>query len=170
MPKATKKPPMTLDQLKKEDCLLIFMLNHEDSDSNPFKIQTDGLDFIRFGGTKNIRSLQSMLQTLKRKGCVVNGSYGSWILTAKGVKDAEHRMKVCDRKRVKPAFAGKNGGKDQTSLEEKLATVEAELDGLRVEITMANHTNEYLDEQNKLLREENSKLKKKLEVIQRLSA
>lgn len=170
MLKTAKKPIMTLDQLKKESYLLIFMLNHEDSDSNPFKIQTDGQDFIRFGGTKNIRSLQSMLQTLKRKGCVVNGSYGSWILTAKGVKDAEHWMKVCDRKRVKPAFAGENGGKDRTSLEEKLAMVEAERDGLRVEITMANHTNEYLDEQNNLLREENSKLKKKIEMIQQLLA
>ena len=84
------------------------------------------------------------------------------MLTTKGVKDAEHWMKVCDQKRVKPASAGK----DQTSFEEKLAMVEAELDGLRVEITMANHTNEYLDEQNNLLREENSKLKKKLELIQ----
>ena len=167
MPKAAKTLPMTLDQLKKESYLLMFMLNHEDSDpTNPFNIQKDGWDFIRYGGTKNIRSLQSMLQTLKRKGRVVNVSYGSWILTTKGVKDAEHWMKVCDQKRVKLAFAGKNGGKDLTSLEEKLAMVEAELDGLRVEITMANHTNEYLDEQNNLLREENSKLKKKLELIQ----
>ncbi len=171
MPKAAKKPIMTLDQLKKESYLLVFMLNHEDSDSTkPFNIQKDGWDFIRFGGTKNTRSLQSMLQTLKRKGCVVNGSHGSWILTTKGVKDAEYWMKMCDRKRVKPASAVKNGGKDQTSLEEKFAMVEAELDGLRVEITMANHTNEYLDEQNNLLREENSKLKKKLEMIQQLLA
>lgn len=165
----SKATIMSLDQLKKESYLLVFMLNHEDSDSTPFKLNRDGYDFIRFGGTKDYRSLQSMLQTLKRKGLVVNGSHGSWILTTKGVKDAEHWMKVCDQKRVKPTSAGKNGGKDQTSLEEKLAMVEAELDGLRVEITMANHTNEYLDEQNNLLREENSKLKKKLEMIQRLS-
>ena len=155
---------MTLDQLKKESYLLVFMLNHEDSTTTPFKLNRDGYDFIRFGGTKDYRSLQSMLQTLKRKGLVVNGSHGSWILTTKGVKDAEHWVKVCDQKRVKPAFAGK----DQTSLEEKLAHLEAELDGLRAEITMANHTNEYLDEQNNLLREENSKLKKKLEMIQRV--
>lgn len=164
------KTNLTLDDIKKESYLLVFMLNHKDSDPNPFKIQKDGWDFIRYGGTKNIRSLQSMLQTLKRKGRVVNVSHGSWILTTKGVKDAEHWMKVCDQKRVKPASAGKNGGKDQTSLEEKLAMIEAELDGLRVEITMANHTNEYLDEQNNLLREENTKLKKKLEMIQQLLA
>ena len=162
-----KKTNLTLDQLKKESYLLVFMLNHEDSDpTNPFKIQKDGWDFIRYGGTKNIRSLQTMLQTLKKKGLVVNASHGSWMLTTKGVKDAEHWMKMCDQKRVKLAFASKNGGKDQTSFEEKLAMVESELDGLRVEITMANHTNEYLDEQNNLLREENSKLKKKLELIQ----
>lgn len=170
MPKATKKPIMTLDQLKKESYLLVFMLNHEDSTTTPFKLNCDGCDFIRFGGTKDYRSLQSMLQALKRKGLVVNGSYGSWILTTKGVKDAEHWMKVCDQKRVKLSLAGKNDGKDQTSLEEKLAMVEAERDGLRVEITMANHTNEYLDEQNNLLREENSKLKKKIEMIQQLLA
>lgn len=164
------KTNLTLDDIKKESYLLVFMLNHEDSDPNPFKIQKDGWDFIHYGGTKNIRSLQSMLQTLKRKGCVVNGSYGSWILTTKGVKDAEYWMKICDQKRVKPAFADKNGGEDQTSLEKKLAMVEAERDGLRVEITMANHTNEYLDEQNNLLREENSKLKKKLELIQKVIA
>ena len=162
------KTNLTLDDIKKESYLLVFMLNHEDSTTTPFNLQKDGWDFIRYGGTKNIRSLQSMLQTLKRKGRVVNVSHGSWILTTKGVKDAEHWMKVCDQKRVKPASAGKNSGKDQTSLEEKLAMVEAELDGLRVEITMANHTNEYLDEQNNLLREENTKLKKKLEMIQRL--
>ena len=165
-----RKTNLILDDIKKESYLLVFMLNHEDSTTTPFKLNCDGYDFIRFGGTKDYRSLQSMLQTLKRKGCVVNGSYGSWILTAKGVKDAEHWMKLCDRKRVKPSLAGKNGGKDRTSLEEKLAMVEAELDGLRVEITMANHTNEYLDEQNNLLREENSKLKKKIELIQQLLA
>lgn len=170
MPKATKNSIMSLDQLKKESYLLVFMLNHEDSDSNPFKIQKDGWDFIRYGGTKNIRSLQSMLQSLKRKGRVVNVSYGSWILTTKGVKDADYWMKVCDQKRVKPAFAGKTDGKDQTNLEEKLAMVEAELDGLRAEITMANHTNEYLDEQNNLLREENNKLKEKIALIQKLIA
>lgn len=170
MPKATKKPIMTLDQLKKESYLLVFMLNHEDSTTTPFKLNCDGCDFIRFGGTKDYRSLQSMLQALKRKGLVVNGSYGSWILTTKGVKDAEHWMKVCDQKRVKPSLAGKNDSKDLASLEEKLAMVEAERDGLRVEITMANHTNEYLDEQNNLLREENSKLKKKIEMIQQLLA
>lgn len=170
MPKATKKPIMTLDQLKKESYLLVFMLNHEDSTTTPFKLNCDGCDFIRFGGTKDYRSLQSMLQALKRKGLVVNGSHGSWILTTKGVKDAEHWMKVCGQKRVKPASTGKNSGKDRTGLEEKLAMVEAELDGLRVEITMANHTNEYLDEQNNLLREENTKLKKKLEMIQRCLA
>lgn len=165
------KTYLTLDDIKKESYLLVFMLNHEDSDpTKPFNIQKDGWDFIRFGGTKNIRSLQSMLQTLKRKGRVVNYSHGSWMLTTKGVKDAEHWLKKCGRDRVKPASAVKNGGKDQTSLEEKFAMVEAELDGLRVEITMANHTNEYLDEQNNLLREENSKLKKKIEMIQRLLA
>ena len=164
------KTNLTLDDIKKEGYLLVFMLNHEDSDPIPFKIQKDGWDFIRFGGTKNIRSLQSMFQTLKRNGRVVNVSHGSWILTTKGVKDAEHWMKVCGQKRVKPASAGKNSGKDQTSLEEKLAMIEAELDGLRVEITMANHTNEYLDEQNNLLREENNKLKKKIEMIQQLLA
>ena len=101
----------------------------------------------------------------------MNGSHGSWILTTKGVKDAEYWMKVCGQTRVKkPAFADKNGGKDQTSLEEKLAMVEAELDGLRVEITMANHTKEYLDEQNNLLREENSKLKEKIALIQKVIA
>ena len=57
------------------------------------------------------------------------------------------------QKRVKPTFADKNCGKDQTSFEKKLANLEAELDGLRVEITIANDTNEYLDEQNNLLRE-----------------
>ena len=164
------KTNLTLDDIKKESYLLVFMLNHEDSDQNPFKIQKDGWDFIRYGGTKNIRSLQSMLQTLKRKGCVVNGSHGSWILTTKGMKDAEYWMKICDQKRVKPASAGKNGGEDQTSLEEKLAMVEAERDGLRVEITMANHTNEYLDEQIQLLREENSKLKEKIALIQKVIA
>lgn len=165
------KTNLTLDDIKKESYLLVFMLNHEDSDpTKPFNIQKDGLDFIRFGGTKNIRSLQSMLQTLKKKGHVVNVSHGSWILTTKGMKDAEYWMKVCGQKRVKPASTGKNSGKDQSSLEEKFAMVEAELDGLRVEITMANHTNEYLDEQNNLLREENSKLKKKLEMIQQLLA
>lgn len=162
MPKATKKPPMTLDKLKKESYLLIFMLNHEDSDSNPFKIQTDGLDFIRFGGTKNIRSLQSMLQTLKKKGRVVNGSHGNWILTTDGVKDAEHWLKKCDQKRVKPAFVDKNGGKDE-SLEDRL-------DKAEVELQMAKHTNEYLDEQVQILREENSKLKEKIALIQKVIA
>lgn len=161
------KTNLTLDDIKKESYLLVFMLNHEDSDpTKPFNIQKDGWDFIRFGGTKNIRSLQTMLQTLKRKGLAVNASHGSWILTPKGVKDAEYWMKVCGQKRVKPDLAGKNGGKDQISLEKKIACLEAELDGL----------NEYLDEQNNLLREENSKLreensklKKKLEIIHRLS-
>lgn len=112
-----------------------------------FKIQTDGQDFIRFGGgTKNIRSLQSMLSpdSEEERPCCEWETHGSWILTTKGVKDAEHWMKVCDQiKRVKLSLAGKNDSKDQTSLEEeKLAMVEAERDGLRAKITMADYTNE----------------------------
>lgn len=149
---------MTLDDLKKESYLLVFMLNHADSAATPFSLQKDGWDFIRYGGTKNIRSLQSMLQTLKRKGRVVNGSHGSWTLTTKGVKDAEYWMKICGQKRVKSVFA-----EEDENLEDRLGKAE-------VELQMAKHTNEYLDEQIQLLREENSKLKEKIALIQKIIA
>ena len=151
---------MTLDDIKKESYLLVFMLNHEGSDLNPFNVRKDGWDLIRYGGTKNIRSLQTMLQTLKRKGLAVNASHGSWILTPKGVKDAEYWMKVCGQKLVKTASANKNCGKDE-SLEDRL-------DKAEVELQMARHTNEYLDEQVQILREENSKLKEKIALIQKV--
>lgn len=161
---------MTLDDLKKESYLLVFMLNHEASDLDPFMIQANGLNFIQYGGTKNTSSLQSMLQALKRKNLVVNVFPGAWALTKKGKKEAEYWLKKCDQARVKPVFIDKECGNDQPSLEEKLALTEAELDGLRVEITMANHTNEYLDEQVQILREENSKLKEKIALIQKVIA
>ena len=161
---------MTLDDLKKESYLLVFMLNHEDSAMDPFTTRVDGLTFINYGGTKNASSLQSMLQALKRKNFVVNVFSGAWALTKKGKKEAEYWLKRCDRARVKPVFVDKEGSKDQPSLEEKLSLAEAELDGLRVEITMANHTNEYLDEQIQILREENSKLKEKIALIQKIVA
>jgi chromosome segregation ATPase len=159
---------MTLDDLKKEDYLLVFMLNHEASDLDPFTTRVNGQSFINYGGTKNTSSLQSMLQTLKRKNLVVNVFPGAWALTKKGKKEAEHWLKKCGREPVKQIFLPKEDTKKD--LKEKLALAEAELDGLRVEITMANHTNEYLDEQIQLLREENSKLKEKIALVQKAIA
>lgn len=142
MPKATKKPLMAIDQLKKEDYLLVFMLNHEDSTSTPFKLNSDGDDFIYFKGTKDYKSLQSMLQTLKRKGVVVNGSRGNWHLTPAGVVEAEYWLSKCGHRRLKEITAASKA--------------------------MATNTNQYLYEKNTELRKENMKLKKKLEMIQRV--
>ena len=164
---------MTLDDLKKESYLLVFMLNHEASDLDPFMIQVSGLNFIQYGGTKNISSLQSMLQALKRKNLVVNVFPGAWALTKKGKKEAEYWLKKCGQEPVKHVLLVEKDKKDEDEdedLKEKLALKEAELDGLRVEITMANHTNEYLDEQVQILREENSKLKEKIALIQKIIA
>ena len=141
MPKATKKPLMAIDQLKKEDYLLIFMLNHEDLTSTPFKLNSDGRDFINLTGTKDYKSLQSMLQTLKRKGVVVNGSRGNWHLTPAGVVEAEYWLSKCGCRRLKKIAAASKA--------------------------MATNTNQYLHEKNTELQEENMKLKKKLEMIQR---
>ena len=126
MPKATKKSPMTLDQLKKEDYLLVFMLNHEDSTSTPFNIQKDGRDFLSHKGTKNIRSLQSMLQTLKRKGLVVNGSPGNWLLTFAGVDEAKHCLSKCGLRRYGEIAAAKSIAelqKENMELKEKLEKI-----------------------------------------------
>lgn len=166
------KTNLTLDNIKKESRLLMFMMNHEDLTSTPFKLSRDGCHFISLKGTKDYRSLQSMLQSLKRKDLAVNGSHGNWTLTPAGLVEAEYWLSKCGCRRLKEISAAKSAEnlEKKESLEEKLAMVEAERDGLRVEITMANHTNEYLDEQNNLLREENSKLKKKIELIQQLLA
>lgn len=162
---------MTLDDLKKESYLLVFMLNHEASDLDPFMIQTNGLSFIQYGGTKNTSSLQSMLQALKRKNFVINVFPGAWMLTKQGKKEAEYWLKKCGQEPVKHILLVEKDKKDEDEdLKEKLALAEAELDGLRVEITMANHTKEYLDEQVQILREENSKLKEKIALIQKVIA
>ncbi len=162
MPKAAKKPLMTLDQLKKESYLLVFMLNHEASDLDPFMIQPNGLNFIQYGGTKNTSSLQSMLQTLKRKNFVINVFPGAWMLTKQGKKEAEYWRKKCGQEPVKHVLLA-----EKDVVEDSL---EDQLEKAKVELQMAKHTNEYLDEQIQILREENSKLKEKIALVQKAIA
>ena len=153
---------MTFDDLKKESHLLVFMLNHEASDLDPFMIQANGLNFIQYGGTKNTSSLQSMLQALKRKNLVVNVFPGAWALTKKGKKEAEYWLKKCGREPVKHVLLV-----EKDAVEDSL---EDQLEKAKVELQMAKHTNEYLDEQVQILREENSKLKEKIALIQKVIA
>jgi len=156
----TMEKKMTFDDLKKESYLLVFMLNHEASDLDPFMIQVSGLNFIQYGGTKNTSSLRTMLQTLKRKNFVINVFPGAWMLTKQGKKEAEYWQKKCGQEPVK-----------HVSLVEKdavEASLEDQLEKARVELQMAKHTNEYLDEQVQILREENSKLKEKIALVQKV--
>ena len=172
MSKATKKPSMTFDQLKKENHLLVFMLlNHKTPPSPPFNFRRDGCEFIRLKGTKDHRSLQSILQVLKQKQLVMNGSHGNWLLTPAGLVEAEYWLSKCGSRSAKEIAATTKSMESCGSienLEKKLANLEAELDGLRCDLTMATHTNQYLDERNTELWKENMSLKKKLEMIQRV--
>lgn len=162
---------MTFDRLKKEDRLLVFMLIHKNSTSALFNFRRDGRDFIHLKGTKDHRSLQAMLHVLKRKQLVKNGSHGNWLLTPAGLMEAEYWLSKCGGRRAKEIVAATKSTEGLGSienLEKKLTNLEAELDGLRCDIAMATQTNQYLDERNTELRKENLKLKKKLEMIQRV--
>lgn len=153
----------------KSNKLLVFMMNYEDSCNKPFILgESGGKAVIAAGITRNKASLGAHLYQLKLRGYVVNPFYGCWKLTQFGRAEVKKQLEKHGQQCMKSTLTYKKAHKDYVSLEKKLTMVEAERDGLRVEITMANHTNEYLDEQNNLLREENSKLKKKLKLIQQL--
>ena len=82
-------------ELKKENYLLVFMMNRMNSEGRLFCTYEDDLDFIAFGGTANLKSLYTMLQVLKKKGYVKNRSRGVWDLTDFGLLEANYWYKEC---------------------------------------------------------------------------
>ena len=85
----------SVHDLKKESYLLVFMMNRMNSEGRLFTTCEDGWDFVKFGGTTNIKSLYSMLHNLKKKGYVKNKSHGVWDLTDPGFLEAKYWNKEC---------------------------------------------------------------------------
>ena len=112
----------SVHDLKKESYLLVFMMNRMDSEGRLFTICEDGWDFVKFGGTTNIKSLYTMLHNLKKKGYVKNKSHGVWDLTDSGFLEAKYWYKECGHQRQNSVA---------TSAAEENDKLKAENDALR---------------------------------------